>query len=416
MALASAVAIAGIGTLLAVEFFLTTLIVLLFLPEIPAFGVMIFSLILAAAIGWLLWLAIATGYRILLPVPLLVGRFSHDGMADAIELVARGATQPPTPSEVRRSITPQFAVIIAVALVALLAPELIERIPVITAESIAVLAGLAFVCYHTGTVVYEEWTAGGTVQNDLETTARIPDGERSNGGSIDRDGSIDSDTLQVRMDRLASQANVASPTVRVGRARRPIAAAVGYRPETSTVIVSDGLCETLSDREVDAVLAHELAHVANRDAAVLTALSLPAAKFETMMSEPDADESADEPVFYPPFAIAIAVPVAICTRVAVAVVARYREYVADRAAVSITGDPAALASALESLDTDGGRLPASDLRAHRGTAAFSIVPPPWEEHRFFDRTRRFVWRGVFGTHPPTANRIDRLRSAIAGDE
>lgn len=416
MALASAVAIAGIGTLLAVEFVFAALMAMMIVLLIPMIGVALMVSTLGALIVWLLWLAVAWTYRAVVPVPVLVGRFSHDGMANAIEPIARAATHPPSPPDVRGAVTRTHVLGVSLAIVALFVPEAIERSPALTLERIGVLAGLAFVCYHTGAVIYEEWTAGGAVQNDLETTARIPDGERSNGGSIDRDGSIDSDTLQARMDRLASQATVTPPTVRVGRARRPIAAAVGYRPETSTVIVSDGLCETLSDREVDAVLAHELAHVANRDAAVLTALSLPAAKFETMMSEPDADESADEPVFYPPFAIAIAVPVAICTRVAVAVVARYREYVADRAAVSITGDPAALASALESLDTDGGRLPASDLRAHRGTAAFSIVPPPWEEHRFFDRTRRFVWRGVFGTHPPTANRIDRLRSAIAGDE
>jgi heat shock protein HtpX len=44
----------------------------------------------------------------------------------------------------------------------------------------------------------------------------------------------------------------------------------------------------------------------------------------------------------------------------------------------------------------------------------SIVPPPWEEHRFFDRTRRFLFRRLFGTHPPTERRIERLRARVEG--
>jgi len=86
--------------------------------------------------------------------------------------------------------------------------------------------------------------------------------------------------------------------------------------------------------------------------------------------------------------------------------------IADQAAVEITGDPAALASALETLGDDLPRRPTTDVRGYRSTAAFSIVPPPWEEYRFFDRTRRFVRRRLFGTHPPTGKRIERLRRTI----
>jgi len=102
---------------------------------------------------------------------------------------------------------------------------------------------------------------------------------------------------------------------------------------------------------------------------------------------------------------------ALVGRFCTAVVARAREYAADDGAVAITGDPAALASALATLDGTVARRPGTDLRA---VAAFSVVPPAWEEHRFFDRTRRLIYRGLLGTHPETSDRIERLR-ARAGD-
>jgi len=137
-------------------------------------------------------------------------------------------------------------------------------------------------------------------------------------------------------------------------------------------------------------------------AAVVTVLSLPAAYAESMANRYD-----DHPLVVIPGAFVVTL-----SRWSVAVVSRYREYLADRGAVAITGDPAALASALETLDRDLERRPGTDLREHRSAAAFSIVPPPWEEHRFFDRTRRFVRRRLFGTHPRTTKRIEQLRTRL----
>ncbi|SDQ31707.1 M48 family metallopeptidase [Natronobacterium texcoconense] len=207
--------------------------------------------------------------------------------------------------------------------------------------------------------------------------------------------------LQARVNRLAVNANVVPSDVRVGRARTPIAVTVGYRPSTTTLVVSRGLLESLDDRELDAVLAHELAHVANRDAAVLTALSIPAARARASIAYYGA-------VPYLAFLASLA---RTTTRWSVAIVARAREHAADDGAAEITGDPAALASALETLDDELEIAPTRDLRTS-SAAAFSIVPPPWEEHRFFDRTRRFVARRLFGTHPPTEKRIERLRTRV----
>jgi len=203
--------------------------------------------------------------------------------------------------------------------------------------------------------------------------------------------------VRERVTRLAAGADLPAPTVRVVRSRAPIAAAVGYRPAASTVVVSTGLVEALDADERDAVLAHELAHVANRDAAVLTALSVPRV----------AARRAFERYGFNPVVALLAGVASLVGRFCTAVVARAREYAADDGAVAITGDPAALASALATLDETVARRPTADLRA---AAAFSVVPPAWEQHRFFDRTRRLIYRGVLGTHPNTSDRIERLQA------
>ncbi|WP_415380621.1 M48 family metallopeptidase [Halosimplex sp. TS25] len=211
--------------------------------------------------------------------------------------------------------------------------------------------------------------------------------------------------LQTRVERLAAHVGVPAPEIRLVASIRSIAAAVGYRPGDSTLVLSTGLVEALDDRELDAVVAHELAHVANRDAAVLTALSFPRVNAERLF-----DRYGINPVV-----ALLAGAVALTGRFCAATVARAREYAADDGAAAITGDPAALASALERLDAGVSRRPSEDARTSAADA-FAIVPPPWEEHRFFDRTRRLLFRRLLGTHPPTERRIERLRRAAAQEE
>ncbi|TMT87893.1 peptidase M48 [Haloterrigena sp. H1] len=259
---------------------------------------------------------------------------------------------------------------------------------------LAAVGSLCIVGLHVGTTVRSEYTGESAVLRDLEH------GERLESRATADDHGLA--PLQATVGRLAAQADVPPPAVRIDPSATQRAITVGYRPATSTIVVSRGLLESLDDRELEAVLAHELAHVVNRDAAVMTFLALPAAS---------ATAAVDRHVANPVLAIPAAVTYAV-SRWCVALVSSYREYVADDGAVAITGDPAALASALETLDADLERRPATDLRDHRSTMAFSIVPPPWEKHRFFDRARWIIARGIFGTHPDTETRIDRLRTAV----
>ncbi|MEZ3117324.1 M48 family metallopeptidase [Halobaculum sp. MBLA0147] len=203
-------------------------------------------------------------------------------------------------------------------------------------------------------------------------------------------------TLDRRLTRLAGQASIPTPDLQVLDTRSPVAAAVGYRVSDATVVVSTGLVEALDERELDAVLAHEVAHVANRDTAVLTALSFPRVAARRVFRRYTLN----------PLFVVFALVAGTTSRLCVAVVARAREHAADDGGIAITGDPAALASALATLDETVGHRAAEDLRS---AAAFSVVPPAWEDHRFFDRTRRLIQRGLFGTHPDTSERIERLR-------
>ncbi len=392
MLVAGVIVASGIVTLLVLEFVMIASVTVVFLTLAPW----------ALAVCLLLvvpWLVVATVYRWVMPAPLVVGRLGHDALSEAFEHLARGIANPDTRA-VLRSGGVAFGLLVAWS-VGFVLVETSSLTPFQVVISLAVVAGIVGSLVLTGRLVADELGEGGSVQRRLEEEVRVLGRDE-----LDADDTERLEDLQARVDRLANQAGLPAPTVRLGRERTPIAATVGVRPRTSAIVVSRGLCERLSDRELEAVLAHELAHLLNRDAAILTALSIPRAKAHAML-ENELDGQRN-PYHHPVIAIPILV-VAGLSRWVSALVARYREYVADRGAVAITGDPTALASALETLDRELAARPASDLREHRSTTAFSIVPPPWEEHPFFDRTRRFIARRIFGTHPPTEKRIDRLR-------
>lgn len=395
MLVAGLIATLGIATLLVLEFAVIAVVTVLFLTFVP--WVITISLLLVVP-----WLVVTAVYRRVMPRPLVVGRIDNDATAEAFEPLARSITAPDTRTWLRWSGV-AFGLLVA-WIVGFVFVETSSLTPFQVVVPIAVVAGIVGSLFLTSRTIADELGEGGSVQRRLEEEVRVLEATE-----LDADDTERLEDLQARVDRLANQAGVPAPTVRLGRDRTPIAATVGIRPQTSTIVVSRGLYEELSDRELEAVLAHELAHVLNRDAAILTFLSIPRVKAHAMLET--ELEGQKSPYHHPVVSIPIFV-VAGLSRWACTVVARYREYVADRGAVAITGDPAALASALETLDHDLEFRPSSDLREHRSTAAFSIVPPPWEEHRFFDRTRRFVARRLFGTHPSTEKRVERLRARV----
>ncbi|RKD95347.1 Zn-dependent protease with chaperone function [Halopiger aswanensis] len=391
-----AVAVLLVGSaqfaVLALEFVVGGFVALFVLVALEDFFALLFVCSLVLAVAFVCWLVLATVIRRCYPERTLSDRLAHDGVADAVESVGETLL-----SAVAIANWPKIlALFVGVALgtfVGFAFTEAVAWRSIVDPLSAAAAVGVLVVIAHVVWIAYSERVRDTAPLRDVEDAARVL--ERPDGDLEERRAAV-----RRRVERLARQADLPAPTVRLGVSPTPTAATVGYRPESSTIVVSEGLLEAVDDRELDAVLAHELAHVKNRDAAVLTALSVPAASAAALIERYNGN-----PYIALPCGLVI-----VIVRWSVAVVTRYREYVADRSAVAITGDLAALAGALETLDAELERRPSNDLREHRSTAAFSIVPPPWEEHRFFDRTRRFVSRTLFGTHPSTEKRIERLRA------
>ncbi len=204
--------------------------------------------------------------------------------------------------------------------------------------------------------------------------------------------------LHRRIERLCQQADLPKPKVAVADTQVPNAFATGRNQQNATVAVTTGLLRTLDDEELEGVLAHELAHIKNRDVMVMTIASFLStiAFFIVRWGWLFAGNDRNAPPVW--VAIAVSLVVWIISFLLIRALSRYREYSADRGAALITGKPGALASALVSISGRMDRVPKEDLREEAEMNAFFIIP---------------IRSGVIGklasTHPSTEKRIDRLR-------
>ena len=200
--------------------------------------------------------------------------------------------------------------------------------------------------------------------------------------------------------RLSQQADLPKPTVAVADTRVPNAFAAGRSQSSATVCVTDGLLRTLDEDELEAVVAHELAHVKNRDVMVMTIASfLSTLAFMVVrwgwLFGGGRDRNGGGQVIV---AIAVSFLVWVVSFLLIRALSRYREYAADRGAASITGKPGALASALLAIDGRMDRVPKEDMREQAEMNAFFVIPI----------RSGFIGR-IASTHPPTEKRVERLR-------
>ena len=208
--------------------------------------------------------------------------------------------------------------------------------------------------------------------------------------------------LHRKIERLSQQADLPKPTVAVADSQVPNAFATGRNQENATVCVTTGLQNTLTDEELEGVLAHELAHVKNRDVMVMTIASFLStiAFFVVRWGWLFAGDDRNSPPVW--VAIVVSLVVWVVSFLLIRALSRYREYAADRGAASITGNPNALASALMRIDGRMDNVPEDDLRDQAEMNAFFIIP---------------IRSGLIGklasTHPPMEKRIDKLRELEA---
>ncbi|WP_338740660.1 zinc metalloprotease HtpX [Haloplanus salilacus] len=206
--------------------------------------------------------------------------------------------------------------------------------------------------------------------------------------------------LHAMVDRLCQQADLPKPDVAVADTTMPNAFAAGRSQKNSTVCVTEGLLRTLDEEELEGVMAHELAHVKNRDVMVMTiasflsTLAFMVVRWGWLFGGGRNRQGGGGVVV----AIVVSLVVWIVSFFLVRALSRYREYAADRGAAAITGRPSALASALLKISGRMDDVPDRDLREQSEMNAFFVIP-----------LRSGVVGRLFSTHPPTEKRVDRLR-------
>jgi heat shock protein HtpX len=195
--------------------------------------------------------------------------------------------------------------------------------------------------------------------------------------------------LHALVERVAAMFDLRPPRIAVSRSPVPNSFALGVRKSRAVVVVSEGLRRRLEPDELEAVLAHELAHVANSDAAVMTLAGVPrAVGFELY----DVATRLYLWLFLWPVGALLYGWGSLLTLA----VSRYREYTADAGSALATGRPAALMSALQKLSTGVGLIPREDLRGTESLEPLFIVPVS---------PRRIE---LFADHPPLEKRLARL--------
>jgi heat shock protein HtpX len=205
--------------------------------------------------------------------------------------------------------------------------------------------------------------------------------------------------LHAMIEKLCIQADLPKPRIAVADTQVPNAFAMGRSKKSAVVCATTGIMNTLTPTELEGVMAHELAHVKNRDVLIMTMASF-FASLASMIAQfafffgggSDDDTPAGLIVFL------VSMLVYVISFFLMLALSRYREFSADRGAALITGRPSALASALQHISTAMEKTPQRDLRAAEGMNAFFIVPA---------RAKNSI-KTLFMTHPPMEQRIQRL--------
>ncbi len=222
------------------------------------------------------------------------------------------------------------------------------------------------------------------------------------------------------VDRLCALADMPKPRVAIAQTDVPNAFATGRSPKTSVVCVTSGLLRRLEEPEVEAVLAHELSHVAHRDVAVMTiasGLGMIAGLLTRVLFYSELfggggrgnDQNGQNAFFIELIVMLVSIVVYFVSFLLTMALSRYRELAADRAGALLIGRPSLLASALVKITGEMGRIPTKDLRAAEPFNAFFFTPAV-ATGGDQGAGGGFSFGNLFRTHPTLERRLAQLES------
>jgi heat shock protein HtpX len=223
------------------------------------------------------------------------------------------------------------------------------------------------------------------------------------------------------IDRLCALADMKKPRVAIADTDVPNAFATGRSPNSAVVCATTGLMRRLDESELEAVLSHELSHVAHRDVAVMTIasfLGVVAGMVTRIMlwsglmggfgggrGNNNSGGGNDNAAAVEMLVLVVSVVVYAISFLLTRALSRYRELAADRSGALLTGQPSALASALVKVTGEMSRIPTRDLRAAESFNAFYFTPAL--------ATKGVSLSTLFSTHPSLDKRLAQLASIEA---
>lgn len=212
------------------------------------------------------------------------------------------------------------------------------------------------------------------------------------------------------VERIVARNNLSKPRIAVIDKEMPNAFATGRGKKSSVVAVTTGLLNILDTEELEGVVAHELTHIRNRDALVLTLASLFSTVAWYLMQfgfygglyggggygyGNDRDRNGGGLML---IILLVAMLTWVISFLIIRAISRYREFAADRGSAQMTGKPVKLANALMKISGTMRRIPTKDLREVEGLNAFFIVPA----------LSGSTIGNLFSTHPPVEKRVQKL--------
>ncbi len=206
--------------------------------------------------------------------------------------------------------------------------------------------------------------------------------------------------LYAMVDRLRQRAGLPMPTVAIAPHAQPNAFATGRGPEHAVVCVTEGILRAVGREELEGIIAHELAHIRNRDMLLQTFTATLAGAVSNLANFGlFFGGSRDEEGSHPVAGLLMALVAPIAAMLIQFAISRQREFKADAVGAQISGRPLALASALNKLESAAHRIP---MHVSPSAAPLAIVNPLAAFGGGMIR--------LFSTHPPTAERVARLQA------